>query len=74
MIYGRQNKLIIYSIKHLSIGKMLPTSSKKFNNGYCWWKLIMSAWSYENGLAIPETQSKREFTGGLASFIRGRLR
>jgi hypothetical protein len=25
--------------------------------------------SYENGLAIPETQSKREFTGGLARLL-----
>jgi hypothetical protein len=25
--------------------------------------------SYENGLAIPETQSKREFTGGLACLL-----
>jgi hypothetical protein len=37
------------------------------------WKLIMSAWSYQNKLAIPETQSKRDF-GGLSSFIRVRLR
>jgi hypothetical protein len=29
----------------------------------------MAAWSYENGLAIPETQSKREFTGGLARLL-----
>jgi len=34
------------------------------------WKLIMSAWSYENGLAIPETQSKRDFTGGLSRLLQ----
>jgi hypothetical protein len=27
------------------------------------WKLIMSAWSYQNKLAIPETQSKRDSFG-----------
>jgi DNA polymerase elongation subunit (family B) len=38
------------------------------------WVLLVSGidygrWSYENGLAIPETQSKREFTGGLARLL-----
>jgi hypothetical protein len=40
---------------------MLPTSFQEVQQ---WvpgqWKLIMAAWSYENGLAIPETQSKRD--------------
>lgn len=33
------------------------------------WKLIMSAWSFENGLAIPDLQQKREFTGGLSRLL-----
>ena len=33
------------------------------------WKLIMSAWSYENDLAIPETETKRDFTGGLSRLL-----
>jgi hypothetical protein len=33
------------------------------------WKLIMSAWSYQNKLAIPETQSKRDFVGGLSRLL-----
>lgn len=53
------------------IGKMLPTgfqrSSTMGTAGQ--WKLIMAAWSYENGLAIPETQGKRDFTGGLARLL-----
>ena len=40
------------------ISKMLPTSFMRSSTmgtaGQ--WKLIMAAWSYENGLAIPETQ------------------
>ncbi len=53
------------------ISKMLPTT-------YCrsttmgtatQWKLIMAAWSYENNLAIPETQQKRDFTGGLSRLL-----
>lgn len=53
------------------IGKMLPTdfqrSSTMGTAGQ--WKLIMSAWSYENGLAIPATQDKRDFTGGLSRLL-----
>ena len=53
------------------IGKMLPTNFQRSSTmgtaGQ--WKLIMSAWSYENGLAIPETQPKREFTGGLSRLL-----
>ena len=53
------------------IGKMLPTTFQRSSTmgtaGQ--WKLIMAAWSYENGLAIPETQKKRDFTGGLARLL-----
>jgi len=53
------------------IGKILPTTFQRSSTmgtaGQ--WKLIMSAWSYENGLAIPETQKKRDFTGGLARLL-----
>ena len=33
------------------------------------WKLIMSAWSYENNLAVPDFEPKREFVGGLARLL-----
>ncbi len=33
------------------------------------WKLLMMAWSYENGLAIPDTQEKRNFVGGLSRLL-----
>ena len=33
------------------------------------WKLLMMAWSYENGLAIPEKSPKRDFTGGLSRLL-----
>jgi len=53
------------------IGKMLPTTFQRSSTmgtaGQ--WKLIMAAWSYENNLGIPETQPKREFTGGLARLL-----
>ena len=34
------------------------------------WKILMCAWSYENGLAIPDYQSKQKFPGGLSRLLR----
>jgi DNA polymerase elongation subunit (family B) len=33
------------------------------------WKTLMMAWSYENGLALPGTQEKRNFVGGLSRLL-----
>lgn len=53
------------------ISKMLPTTFQRSSTmgtaGQ--WKLIMAAWSYERKLAIPETQSKKDFTGGLSRLL-----
>ncbi len=53
------------------IGKLLPTTFQRSSTmgtaGQ--WKLIMAAWSYETGLAIPETQPKKDFTGGLSRLL-----
>lgn len=61
----------IYNQASFLIAKMLPTTFQRSSTmgtaGQ--WKLIMAAWSYENGLAIPETQTKREFTGGLSRLL-----
>ena len=61
----------IFNQASFLIAKMLPTSFQRSSTmgtaGQ--WKLIMAAWSYENGLAIPETQTKREFTGGLSRLL-----
>jgi DNA polymerase elongation subunit (family B) len=53
------------------ISKLLPTTySRSSTMGTAsQWKLIMAAWSYENELAIPETEPKREFTGGLSRLL-----
>jgi DNA polymerase elongation subunit (family B) len=61
----------IFNQASFLIAKMLPTTLQRSSTmgtaGQ--WKLIMAAWSYENGLAIPETQTKREFTGGLSRLL-----
>ena len=34
------------------------------------WKMLMLAWSYKHGLAIPAKNEKRNFVGGLSRLIR----
>jgi DNA polymerase elongation subunit (family B) len=61
----------IYNQASFLISKLIPTnymrSSTMGTAGQ--WKLIMSAWSYEQGLAIPENQKKKDFTGGLSRLL-----
>lgn len=63
---------MIFNQAAFLIAKLLPTTySRSSTMGTATqWKLIMSAWSYENDLAIPETESKREFTGGLSRLLK----
>jgi len=53
------------------LAKIIPTSYMRSTTmGTAGtWKLLMCAWSYENGLGIPSTESKRDFTGGLARLL-----
>lgn len=57
---------------NFALAKMLPTTFPRVctmgTAGI--WKLIMQAWSYENGLAIPATVPKRRFTGGLSRLLK----
>jgi DNA polymerase elongation subunit (family B) len=50
------------------ISKILPTTFMKAATmgTASTWKLIMMAWSYENGLALPALEDKRAFVGGLS--------
>jgi DNA polymerase elongation subunit (family B) len=50
------------------VSKILPTTFMKAATmgTASTWKLIMMAWSYENGLAIPALEPKRAFVGGLS--------
>ena len=62
---------IIFNQAAFLIAKLLPTTySRSSTMGTAsQWKLIMAAWSYENNLAIPVTEKKREFTGGLSRLL-----
>jgi len=61
----------IYNQAAYLIAKLLPTtymrSSTMGTAGQ--WKLIMAAWSYENGLAIPSLDEKKPFVGGLSRLL-----
>jgi DNA polymerase elongation subunit (family B) len=34
------------------------------------WKMVMLAWSYKHGLAIPQKKEKRNFVGGLSRLLK----
>lgn len=61
-----------YNQSNFLVCKMLPTSFEKCctmgTAGI--WKLIMMAWSFQHGLAIPKGEDKRNFTGGLSRLLR----
>ena len=61
----------IFNQASFLIGKMLPTNFQRSSTmgtaGQ--WKLLMAAWSYESKLAIPDTQKKKDFTGGLSRLL-----
>ena len=57
-----------YNESTFMLSKLLPTSFERTATigGAGSWNLIMTAWSYENDLAIPYTPNKKQFTGGLS--------
>jgi DNA polymerase elongation subunit (family B) len=61
----------IYNQASFLVAKILPTSFMRSSTmGTAGtWTLIMSAWSLENKLAIPDFEPKRKFTGGLARLL-----
>jgi DNA polymerase elongation subunit (family B) len=62
---------MIFKQADFLLAKLVPTSYQRLSTmgtaGI--WKLIMVAWSYENGLAIPKPQKKVDFTGGLSRLL-----
>ena len=60
-----------YNTPNFMVCKMLPVPYQKCctmgTAGQ--WKMLMLAWSFENGLAIPPFGSKRKFTGGLSRLL-----
>jgi DNA polymerase elongation subunit (family B) len=66
-----------YNEDRFLVGKLLPTffSRTCTMGGAATWNLIMAAWSYENGLAIPSRLKPQTFTGGLSrTFTLGKFK
>lgn len=60
-----------YSQATFLISKWLPTSYQRAATmgGASVWKLLLSTYAYKYGLAIPEFDEPREFSGGLVAMI-----
>lgn len=57
-----------YNESSFLLAQMIPTTFERIctMGNAAVWKLIMTAWSYENELAIPIADQKEDFSGGLA--------
>lgn len=62
----------IYNQSSFMLAKLIPTSYQRITTmgtaGL--WKMLMFTWSYENDLAIPLNDEKRDFTGGLSRLYK----
>ena len=62
----------IYNQSSFMLAKLIPTTYQRVSTmgtaGL--WKMLMLTWSYENGLAIPVNDKKREFVGGLSRLFK----
>ncbi len=54
------------------LASMIPTTYERVSTmgTATLWKMLMLAWSYKNGLAIPAKQSKTDFVGGLSRLLK----
>jgi len=54
------------------LASMIPTSYERVSTmgTATLWKMLMLAWSYKNGLAIPEKEKKTDFVGGLSRLLK----
>jgi len=58
----------LYNQSSFLLAKIVPTSYQRVctMGNAAVWNLIMTTWSYENGLAIPCPDKQEKFSGGLA--------
>lgn len=71
-LYETDKVELQYNQSNFLVCKMLPVPFEKVctMGTAAIWKYIMLAWSYENGLAIPQIISKRPFVGGLSRLLK----
>lgn len=58
----------LYNQSTFMLSKIVPTTYQKVSTmgTASIWNLLLTAWSYEKGIAIPYPDSKKKFSGGLA--------
>lgn len=58
----------LYNQSSFMLAKIVPTTYQRIctMGTASIWNLLLTAWSYENGLAIPESDIYEKFSGGLA--------
>lgn len=54
------------------LASMIPTTYERVSTmgTATLWKMIMTAWSYKNNLAIPKKEQKTDFVGGLSRLLK----
>jgi DNA polymerase elongation subunit (family B) len=54
------------------LASMIPTTYERVSTmgTATLWRMLMVAWSYKYGLAIPQKQTKTEFVGGLSRLLK----
>jgi DNA polymerase elongation subunit (family B) len=54
------------------LAAMIPTTYERVSTmgTATLWKMLMLAWSYKNGLAIPAKEAKTDFVGGLSRLLK----
>ena len=60
-----------YNQANFLLSKLVPTTYERLSTmgTATLWKMIMQAWSYKHGLAIPASSERRPFTGGLSRLL-----
>ena len=61
----------VYNQASFLITKLIPTTFQKATTmgNSVGWKLLMMEWSYYKGIAIPLSEEKRDFVGGLSRMV-----
>lgn len=70
-LYETDKVELTYNQSNFLLGKMLPTTfGRVCTMGTAGtWKLILMAWSYEQGIGIPALGKKQDFVGGLSRLL-----
>lgn len=71
-LYETDKVELTYNQSNFLLGKMLPTTfGRVCTMGTAGtWKLILLAWSYEQGIGIPALDRKQDFVGGLSRLLK----